>query len=102
MVFTGYFAVAVLVVLGVADLVVKKWQRAGGELVAAAAGFAAGIVLLRSGGAMYASAAAASADQSGLMREVVGTMMNWSIVGFAVGGIAGTLLAMRRRRLEES
>jgi hypothetical protein len=102
MVFSGYFAIAVLVVLGVADLVAKKWRRAAGELLASATGFAAGIVLLREVGSLYAGAYENPEDQFRLLTEVASTMMNWSVTGFAVGGIAGTLLAMRRRKVEEA
>jgi hypothetical protein len=102
MVFMGYFALAVLVVLGVADLVAKKWQRAVGELLASAAGFAAGMVLLGAAGSLFAGAYENPEDQFRLLTHVASTMMNWSVTGFAIGGIAGTLLAMRRRKLEEA
>jgi hypothetical protein len=100
MVFTGYFALAVLVVLGVADLVAKKWKRAAGELLASAAGFGAGIVLLGATGSLFAGAYEDPKDQFVLVTEVASTMMNWSVTGFALGGIAGTLLARRRRQVE--
>lgn len=102
MVFTGYFAVAVLVVLGGADLAARRWQRAVGEGLAATLGLCAGVVLVRSAGSLFAGAYADPGEQFRLLLDIGRTLLNWSVLGFVAGGVAGVLLAMRRRRLESA